>query len=128
MAKTSLTEARKLACLVARIAADDNADDVVVLDLHGITTIADFFVICTGTSDRQMRAIVDHVDEKAKPLKHKRYGLAGYEDANWILSDYVDVVLHVFTAEARSYYDLELLWGDARRITDWQETGDPRET
>lgn len=110
------TEARSFAREVARIASDDHAEDIVILDLRGLTTIADFFVICTGTSDRQMRAIIDHIDERAKTLNYNRYGLSGYEDAHWILADYVDVVVHVFTAESRAYYDLELLWGDAVRI------------
>lgn len=109
-------QARRFAVETARIMRDDHASEVVVLDLRGLTTIADFFVIGTGTSDRQMRAIIDHIDERAKRLNYNRYGLSGYEDAHWILADYVDVVVHVFTAESRAYYDLELLWGDAVRI------------
>lgn len=90
-----------------------------MLDLREVTAIADFFVICTGTSDRQMRAIVDNIDEYAEKIGQKRFGLAGYETAQWILADYVDVVIHVFDAERRLFYDLELLWGDAPRV-DWQ--------
>ncbi len=117
------TDARQFAIEVARIAADDLCEDVVVQDLRGISEVCDFFVICTGTSDRQMRTVVDHVQERAKVLGQNRFGLAGYDEAHWILADYVDVVVHVFSAEARAYYDLELLWGDAKRIEAWQERG-----
>jgi len=113
-------EGRRFAAEVARIAHDAHAEDVVVLDLRDLTAIADFFVICTGTSDRQMRAIIDHIDEFAEEHGQKRFGLAGYENAQWILADYVDGEVHVFDAEHRLFYDLELLWGDAPRV-EWQK-------
>jgi len=109
----------QFAIAAARIAHDDHGEDVVVLDLRGLTSIADFFVICTGTSDRQMRAIIDHIDEFAEDNGQRRFGIAGYETAQWILADYVDVVIHVFDAERRDYYDLELLWGDAPKV-EWR--------
>lgn len=120
----AVTQANKVdgqdfAVEVARIASDNHATEVVVLDLRGLTAIADFFVICTGTSDRQMRAIVDHIDDLARRAGQKRYGLAGYEVAQWILTDYVDVVVHVFDGTHRRYYDLELMWGDAPRVA-WE--------
>ncbi len=87
-----------------------------VLDLGGICAIADFFVIATGTSDRQLRAVADHIETYGKTVGQIPYGISGYESATWILLDYVDVVVHLFTPERRRYYDLELLWGDARRI------------
>lgn len=111
-------EGLEFAVEAARIASDAQARDIAVLDLRGLTAIADFFVICTGTSDRQMRAVVDHVDEFAHRARQKRYGLAGYEVAQWILADYVDVVIHVFDEAHRRYYDLDLMWGDAPRV-DW---------
>jgi ribosome-associated protein len=107
---------------VARLAADNRAEDVVILDLRELSAIADFFVIATGTSDRQMRAIADQVEEYGARIGQRVYGRSGYENATWLLVDYVDVVLHLFDAERREYYDLELLWGDAPRI-DWQQAG-----
>lgn len=101
---------------VARLAADNHAEDVTILDLRGLSAVADFFVIATGTSDRQMRAIADQVEELGDKVGQRRYGLSGYESATWLLLDYVDVVLHLFDAERRQYYDLELLWGDAPRV------------
>ncbi len=107
---------REFAVAAARIAKDRHCSDIAVLDLTGKSPATDFFVIATGTSDRQMRTVCDEVNEYA--LKHDihRFGRAGYEQAKWILMDYVDVVIHVFDAEYREYYDLELLWGDAEKI------------
>lgn len=101
---------------MARLADDNRAEDVVVLDLRGISTVTDFFVIATATSDRQMRAIVDQVEQYGLTVGQKRYGVSGYDSSSWMLADYVDVVLHLFDAEHRRYYDLELLWGDAPRV------------
>lgn len=106
---------------VARLAADNRADDVVVLDLRGLSSVTDFFVIGTGTSDRQMRAIIDQIEEYGKRVGQTRFGLSGYDTATWLLADYVDVVIHLFDAQRRQYYDLELLWGDAPRI-DWRQS------
>lgn len=106
---------------LARVADDHRAEDVVILDLRRISSVADFFVIATGTSDRQLRAIADLMDECAESIGQQRYGISGYENCAWILADYVDVVVHLFDAERRRYYDLELLWGDAPRI-EWRQS------
>jgi len=110
------SSALQFAIELARIAQDNKAEDVVALDLRGKSQVTDFVVICTGTSDRQMRAAADRSIEYARKIGERLYGLAGYENANWILLDYVDVVFHVFSKVHREYYDLELLWGDAPRI------------
>ena len=104
---------------VARVASEQHCEDVVVLDLRGLSPVTDFFVIATGTSDRQMRAVADTIDEHAESLGHKRLGWSGYDVAQWILLDYVDVVVHLFDVDRRGYYDLELLWGDGRRVA-WE--------
>ncbi len=101
---------------LARIASDNKSSDVVVLDLRGISQVTDFTVIATGTSNRQMRAVVDAAIEYGKKVGQRPYGCAGYESASWIVIDYVDVVFHVFIQSFREYYDLELLWGDAPQI------------
>jgi ribosome-associated protein len=105
----------------AQIAHDGHCEDVVVLDLRGLSSVTDFFVIATGTSDRQMRAIIDHVEEHGRKVGQSRFGLSGYESPTWVLADYVDVVIHLFDAERRQYYDLELLWGDAPRV-EWRRS------
>ena len=110
-------KARQFALMVAKLADDRNCTDIAVMDLTGISPATDYFVIATGTSDRQMRALADEICQDAKKEGTQRFGRAGYEQGRWILLDYVDVVIHLFDAEYRDYYDLELLWGDAERLT-----------
>ena len=117
----SAIEGPEFAKAVAQIADDNRTENLIILDLRGLSSVADFFVIGTGTSDRQMRAVADQIDEYAKQIGQSRYGRSGYEAATWILLDYVDVVIHLFDAERRQYYDLELLWGDAPRI-EWRRS------
>ena len=95
------------------------ASETRVLDLTPVTPIFDFFVITTATSGRQMRAIVDEVDRVLTGEGSKRIGTEGTATGTWILQDFGDIVLHVFTAEARKLYDLENLWADAVPV-DWQ--------
>ena len=111
-------DAEQLAILVARVAHDNRAEEVCVLDLRGLSPVTDYFVVCSGTSDRQMRAVFDAVVAEGKKAGFQRFGSAGYESATWMLVDFVDVVVHIFAPEYRRYYDLELLWGDAPRV-DW---------
>lgn len=113
-------EAAAFACGAARVAADNRAEDVVVLDLRGLTSLADFFVIGTGTSERQMHAVLDRLADFAQGLGRKPYRVSDSRSAHWILADYIDVVIHLFDAEHRTYYDLDGLWGDAPRV-DWIE-------
>ena len=105
----------------ARMASDDKCEDVVVLDLRGKCSFADYFVIATGTSDRQMTATADHIDEHAHKLGLRLYHGKRLDSPAWVLMDYFDIVVHIFDREHREYYDLELLWGDAARI-DWSRT------
>lgn len=106
-------QARAFSLDAAKIAQSLHCTDVVVLDLQGSSPATDFFVICTGTSSRQMRTVCDEISQCAREQGAKRYGRAGYDEAKWILLDFVDVVVHVFDEEARAYYDLENLWPDA---------------
>ncbi len=108
--------ARELAIEAARVAQDDLAEDIVVLNLHEISPVTDYFVICTGTSDRQMRTVAEDVISRGKALGHKAWHVAGMEAGDWILVDFVDVVVHVFSEEQRRYYDLEMIWGAAPRV------------
>jgi ribosome-associated protein len=108
--------ARPRAVDVARAALDKKAEDVLVLDVRGLTSYADYFVLATADSDRQAGAIADHVDQKLKEQGASKVGVEGYESGRWILIDYGDVVAHVFNREARGFYDLEGLWADAPRF------------
>ena len=104
-----------LAERIAAVASDRKAADIRVIDLRGIVSYTDFFVICSGNTERQTKAIQDAIYED---LKHDRDRLLprrteGDREARWILMDYWDVVVHIFTPEAREYYRLEHLWGEA---------------
>ncbi len=121
MAKKRNTNARDFALAAARIAASRHCSDIVVLDLKGKSPATDYFVIATGTSDRQMRTVADEISDEARKQGMQRFGRAGYEQARWILLDFIDVVIHIFDPEYRDYYDLELLWGDARRLK-WEKS------
>jgi ribosome-associated protein len=116
LAKQQEDDSRRFATDAAKIALERHCTDVVVLDLRGLSPAADYFVIATGTSDRQRRTVIDEVSENAKKAGLQRFGKAGYDQGRWILVDFVDVVVHVFDEEYRTYYDLEMLWGDAKRV------------
>jgi ribosome-associated protein len=116
LTKGRATLAKDLSIAAARIAAERHCSDIIVLDLRGKSPATDFFVIATGTSDRQMRTIADEISMEAKSSGFSLFGRAGYEQAKWILLDFVDVVVHIFDSQFRDYYDLELLWGDAKRV------------
>ncbi len=107
------TSALEMARAVAEAAIGRKARDVVLLEVAGLTSFADAFVIATGTSDRHVRAVADAVVECAKQRGTPPLGVEGSDDAQWVLIDLNDVIVHVFQAEARSQYDLERLWGDA---------------
>jgi ribosome-associated protein len=86
-----------------------------VLDVRDRTSLADYFVICEGETDRQVRAIADAMVDAAKALKVRPLGVDGYDDASWILLDFDSVLAHVFLPDERSYYDLESLWAPASK-------------
>lgn len=115
-------EAIAFAVNAARIAAELRTEDVTVLDLRGLSTLADVFVLGTGTSDRQMRAVLDRLERHARSLGRKPLCPPDRRSTTWVLADYVDVVIHLFDPEHRDYYDLDGLWGDAPRI-DWEPPG-----
>jgi ribosome-associated protein len=109
-------KAKEFAQAAARIAQERHCTDIVVLDLRGMSPATDYFVIATGTSERQRRTVADEVSQLARERKMYRFGRAGYEQGRWILVDFVDVVIHLFDPEYREFYDLELLWGDAEKV------------
>jgi ribosome-associated protein len=101
----------------ARAAAENNAKDLLLLDVRKQTSLFDYFVIATGRSGRQLRAIADEIDEVLeKKLGDERLGTEGYRDSRWIVLDYGDIVIQIFDEKSRKYYLLDELWGDAERI------------
>lgn len=105
--------ARQLALLVARVANDHRAYDVVILDLRGHSLVADYFVICSGATRVQVQALADYILEETKKEKYRLLRREGRRDATWTLLDYGPVVVHVMQEDTRRFYDLEHLWGDA---------------
>ncbi|MEW9500500.1 ribosome silencing factor [Jeotgalibacillus marinus] len=99
---------------IAYTAVDDKrAEDIVALNMKGISLIADFFIICHGNSDKQVQAIAKEVKDRAEEEGYSIKRMEGYDEARWVLVDLGDVVVHVFHREERDYYKLEKLWGDA---------------
>ena len=109
MAKRPKILAKKL----VKFVLSKKAEDVLLLDLRKITTMTDFFLICTGVSEVQLKAIADAVVDGCKAAGIEIYHVEGYDSGTWVLIDLVDVVVHVFQPEVRKYYQLERLWGDA---------------
>jgi len=105
---------KALAC--ARAAIDKKAEHVKVLNLTGISGFTDYFVICSGMSDRQVQAIADSVEFQVESGGSEVLSIEGYADGRWVLMDCGDVVVHVFLDALREYYDLEALWADAPRV------------
>jgi ribosome-associated protein len=103
--------------IAVRAAESKKATDIKVLDLTGITSFADYFVICTGANQRQIQAIADEVGLQIKRQAHDLpNSLEGYNQAEWVLADYGDLLVHIFSPKAREYYDLERLWRSAKPV------------
>jgi ribosome-associated protein len=99
----------------AELAQERKTHDLVVLDLRGISSATDYFVLASGRSDTQVRAIANHIVDELKTEGHRPLHMEGLQSGRWVLVDYVDFVVHVFHPQARDFYQLENLWGDAPR-------------
>src|SRR5262245_55400016 len=110
-------DSKKLALLCRELADNRKAEDIAVLDVAQISSIADYFVIASGTSEPHLRAISDEITEKLREGHHLRpRAIDGTLQAGWLVLDYFDVIVHIMRGDVRGRYDLEGLWGDARRI------------
>jgi ribosome-associated protein len=111
-----LPASRDVAVAAAKGASDKLATEIVVLDVHATIVITDYFVICTAQTQRQIRSVIDAVEDALRGLGVKPVRREGEPDAGWWLLDYIDVVVHVFGTEERAYYDLERLWSDSPKV------------
>lgn len=102
--------------LAAETALSKKARDLVALDLRELNGVADYFLICSGTSEVQVKAIAEAVDEKLRESGAKPWHVEGFEGRRWVLLDFVEVVVHIFHQKTREYYMLDRLWGDARSV------------
>ena len=109
-----MAQTKSLQRQIAELTLSRKAKDVVIMDLRKVTTMADYFVVCTGESETQVRAIADAVMEGMSKTGEKPWHSEGLQNLQWVLLDYVDVVVHVFHKDARAFYGLEKLWGDAK--------------
>ncbi len=99
---------------ISTLALSKKAYDVTIIDLRKLTSMTDFFVVCSADSDTQVRAIADTIKKGMQELGEEIWKTEGYSDGRWILLDFVDVVVHIFHKELRNFYNLEKLWGDAK--------------
>lgn len=106
-------ESKKLAAKIADLMLQKKGEDIKIMDLRKLTTVTDFFVICSSPSDVQNKAIADFIVGESKKLGQKPWHNEGYGNLSWVLLDFVDVVVHIFLNESRRFYNLEGLWGDA---------------
>ena len=109
-----MTDAKKMALLARKALEDKKASDIKVIDIEQITTLADYFIIASGSNRNQVQAMADNVDEVLGKAGYQLKQTEGYSSANWILLDYGDIVIHLFDEENRLFYDLERIWRDGK--------------
>ena len=106
----------KEAEFISECMLDKKALDIVVIDVHDLTTLTDIFVICTSESQPQTKAIADHISRKMRSKGLRALHLEGYENLDWVLIDYANIVVHIFSQESRKFYDMERLWADGKIV------------
>lgn len=111
-----MDQVKKMAQIAYHALEDKKGEDICMIDIAGISPLADYFIITNGTSDSQVKALVDNVEEKMHEAGHSQIQREGFQSGNWVLLDYGDVVVHVFDKENREFYHLERIWSDGRRI------------
>lgn len=117
-------EVLRFAIETARLLADDKCDDVLVLDVRDLSQVTDYIVLGSGTSERQMGSVLDHVQDLGSEMGFNPFATSGDKGTAWVLTDFIHVVVHLFEPNTRAHYDLEMLWGDAPRV-DWSRERSP---
>lgn len=112
-------QACRFAIDAARLLSDSHCEDVIVLDVRGLSDLTDYVLIASGTSDRQIKSVGQDVEDLAKEAGFDRYGRDTDEDNTWLVLDFVDVIVHLFEPATRAHYDLEMMWGDAPQV-EWR--------
>lgn len=120
------SEAEKFAIEAARSLHDDKCTEIVVLDVRGKNPMTDFLVVASGTSDRQMRSVLHHVQELGEQLGYAAVRHTSDDRATWLLADFMNVIVHLFEPNTRAHYDIEMMWGDAPRL-EWERPGTIRD-
>ncbi len=112
---------RQLALTAAEVCDEKKAKDIVVLDVRKVTSISDYFIICSTSNERQARAIAEDLRLKMRDLGRSEMGVEGLQDGRWVLQDFADFVLHIFHESQREFYDIEGLWADAKQVR-WKKS------
>jgi ribosome-associated protein len=115
-----VTDSRSLALLAAQASSAKQGEGILILDVRELISITDYFVIVSGNSDRQVKAVAEEVEKSLKDAGVRPVRVEGEPETGWVLLDFVDFVVHVFREAERDYYRLENLWGDAR-VVDWEQ-------
>ena len=102
--------------IAGRVCREKKAKDIIALDMRGISSVADFFFLCSAENTRQVKAMVEEIGKQLKKNGHRVTRIEGLPEARWVVMDYGDILLHIFLDEVRSYYSLETLWGDAPHL------------
>jgi len=130
MTNTPVTKARlsprEFAIEAARLLKDRHCDEILLLDVHGLSQVCDYVLLANGTSDRQMKSVAEELEEAGEDLGMPAFRANRDVGITWIVIDFIEVVVHLFEPGQRAYYDLEGLWSDAPQI-DWQRPGDEEE-
>lgn len=111
------TKSKEMVKLAVQALEDKKGEDIKVIDITGVSVLADYFIIASGTNKNQVQALADHVDETLGKAGFEAKQTEGYATANWVLLDYNDIIVHVFDSENRLFYDLERIWRDGKTIS-----------
>ena len=114
--RTNPTGSQNDARRISELMLEKKALDIIIIDVRKITTLTDFFIVCTSESEPQTRAITNHINQKMKEEGVKSWHIEGYEHLDWVLIDFVNIVAHIFSKETRDYYEFERLWADGTII------------
>ena len=109
-------KSKEMVKLAVQALEDKKGEDIKVIDITGVSVLADYFIIASGTNKNQVQALVDNVDETLGRAGYEAKQMEGYTTANWVLLDYSDIIVHVFDSENRLFYDLERIWSDGKQV------------
>ena len=112
-----MNESKKMALLAVEALEDKKAEDITIIDISEVSVLADYFIIADGPNRNQVQAMADSAEEALGRAGYDAKQIEGYQSANWILMDYKDIIVHVFSKEDRAFYDLERIWRDGKQIT-----------
>ena len=112
-----MNQSKEMAKLAYTALSDKKGEDIKILNISEVTVLADYFIIASGSNRNQVQAMADNVEETLGKLGHEPKQIEGYQSGNWILMDYNDIIVHIFSDESRTFYDLERIWRDGKEVS-----------